>query len=255
MRIVAQTLVRNEEKYVWYAINSVLKYVDGMLIYLDDRSSDKTESIIKTIKSSKIVFRKKSPRNLIEVGNLRQEMLEETEADWIFVLDGDEIWHTEAIVGVRKKIESFGDTKDLIVNPYEMLIGDMFHHQPEEAGRYQIAGRKGNHTVRFIRRAIPGLHVEEAFLHEGFMDGRGVRVQEMDPDRIFFSDEKYLHASFLKKPKFEIGLEFPKDYYYPEVFFKSKPAIVPSPWQSMNLSYKLNAAWQTPLKKLKRKII
>jgi glycosyltransferase involved in cell wall biosynthesis len=255
MKIIAHTLIKNEENFIWYTINSVLDYLDGILIYLDDRSDDKTESIIKTIKSSKIVFKKKSPRNLQELGNLRQEMLEETNADWIFILDGDEIWHSETIAGLKSRIYDLKDEKDLIVSPNYMLIGDMFHYQPEEAGKYRIANRQGNYNVRFIRKGIPGLHAEGAFLHEGYADGRGIKIQDLGEERIYFSDEKYLHASFLKKPRFEIGKEFPKDFYYPEVFFRPRPSIVPSLWQPMTKDYKLRAFIETPLKKLKRRLI
>lgn len=255
MKISAHCLVKNEDRFVWYSIMSVIDYVDEILIYLDDRSGDKTERIIKTIKSSKIIFKKKCPRNLQELGNLRQEMLEETKADWIFILDGDEIWYDGVVRDIRSKIYDLGESKDLIVNPNYMLIGDMFHYQPEEAGKYRIANRQGNYNIRFIRKGIPGLHAEGAFLHEGYADGRGIKIQNLGEERIYFSNEKYLHASFLKKPKFEIGKEFPKDFYYPEVFFKSRPAIVPSPWQAMTVGYKLNAFWQTPLKKIKRRLI
>jgi len=77
-----------------------------------------------------------------------------------------------------------------------------------------------------------------------------------------FLEEKYLHASFLtrsskdlKKIKYEIGEIFPKDFYYPEVFFKPRPDIVPSPWKSMDLKYKFRAFIETPFKKLKRRLI
>jgi len=53
MKIVAHTLIKNEENFVWYALNSVIDYVDEIKIGLDSGTSDKTEEIIRNIKNSK----------------------------------------------------------------------------------------------------------------------------------------------------------------------------------------------------------
>ena len=50
------TVIRNEENFIWYALMSVIDYVDKILIY-DLGSTDKTVEIIKTIKSPKIILK------------------------------------------------------------------------------------------------------------------------------------------------------------------------------------------------------
>ena len=55
MSIWAHTLVKNEERFVWFAINSVIDYVDEMRVW-DNGSSDSTVKIIKSIKNSKIMI-------------------------------------------------------------------------------------------------------------------------------------------------------------------------------------------------------
>ncbi len=258
MKITAHTLVKNEENFIWYAINSVINCVDEVLVW-DTGSTDKTVPIIKSIKNSKIKFKEVGRVDVKDLADARQKMLDETQADWIFILDGDEIWPQSAIENCKLKIKN--SRCDVVVVPNHMLIGDIFHYQEESAGRYKIAGRVGHYNVRAIRK-IPGLRVEGIYPDEAYVAKEGIKVQDLEKERIFFLDEPYLHASFLprslrgnKKIKYEIGEEFPKDFYYPEAFFRSRPEIVPSPWQPMTGRYKLNALWQTPLKKIKRRLI
>jgi len=58
-----------------------------------------------------------------------------------------------------------------------------------------------------------------------------------------------------RKLKYELGDSFPLDFYYPEVFFKPKPALVLSPWRKMGKGYFAKALIQTPLRKVKRRLI
>ena len=48
MKVWAHTLVKNEERYIWYAVMSVIDWVDKILIW-DTGSTDKTVEIIKEI--------------------------------------------------------------------------------------------------------------------------------------------------------------------------------------------------------------
>ncbi|KKR11163.1 MAG: Glycosyl transferase family 2 [Candidatus Woesebacteria bacterium GW2011_GWA1_39_21b] len=60
MKIWAHTLVRNEERYIWFSVMSVINYVDKILIW-DTGSTDNTVSIIREIKKKypeKIDFKK-----------------------------------------------------------------------------------------------------------------------------------------------------------------------------------------------------
>jgi hypothetical protein len=256
MKITAHMIVKNEENFVWYAIRSVIDFVDEIIVW-DQESSDKTIELIKTIESPKIYFKKVTE----EVHDLREIMLEETNADWIFILDGDEIWYEEGIKKLQSTINKLQDKKNCVVVPNYMLIGDIFHYQEELAGRYKIGEKKGHYNIRAVRKTL-GLHVEGIYPNEAYVTKEGIKVQDLNRERVLFLKTPYLHASFLKrsskdnkKLKYEIGEDFPKDFYYPEVFFKPRPNIVPSPWKGMNNGYKLKAMFETPLKKIKRRII
>lgn len=255
--ITAHCIVKNEENFIWYAINSVIDFVDKIMVW-DQGSTDRTIEIIKTIDNPKINLKKFSE----DVHHLRQKMLEETHVgDWIFVLDGDEIWYLDAIKNLRNSLEKSGNSKDCVVVPNCMLIGDIFHYQEKLAGKYKIREKRGHYNIRVIRKT-KRLRVEGIYPNEAYVTNEGIKVQNLEEKRILFLETPYLHASFLKrsskdrkKVKYEIGESFPTDFYYPEVFFKERPRIVPSPWKTIDNGYKLRALFETPLKKIKRRII
>src|SRR3990172_3928684 len=92
--IWANTIVHNEENFIWFAIMSVVNYVDKILVW-DTGSTDKTVEIIKEVikeKGNKIEFKEVGAVNANEFTKMRQKMLDESHCDWILVLDGDEIW-------------------------------------------------------------------------------------------------------------------------------------------------------------------
>lgn len=264
MKITGHTLVKNEENFVWFAINSVIDYLDELMVW-DTGSSDNTVPIIQLFNNPKIKFREIGTVDNKGLAEARQRMLDETPTtdsgqDWIFVLDGDEVWHESAIKDLRFRIYELEDKKDLVVSPNCMLVGDMFHYQEERAGRYRIAGRMGHYNVRAIRMT-EGLKVTGVYPNEAYVNGDGVKVQDLPDERILFLDEAYLHASYLKrsgkdnkKLKHEIGESYARGFYYPEVFFRDRPSVVPSPWVLPDFDYKFRAFWETPLKKIKRRI-
>jgi len=243
MKVIAHSLVKNEERFIWYALNSVIDEVDQIIIF-DTGSSDKTVEIIKSIKNPKIRFEEKGSQDAKGLSNLRNEMLKQSSCDWILILDGDEIWWQG---GITKTVNFLNNHQkiDVVANPNYMLIGDIFHYQEELAGKYKILDKKGHYNIRLINRKIAGLQIEGSYPDEAFVDASGIKVQEFTKDKIYFLKEAYMHTSFLcrsskrKQTKFEIGTPFPLDFYYPEVFFKKRPAIILSPWKNMNSKEKI----------------
>lgn len=261
MNITAHCLVKNEENFIWYAVNSVINHVDKILL-CDTGSSDRTVKIIKSIKNPKIEFEEKGEVGPGELVKLREEMLNKTSGGWILILDGDEVWWDGAILNLVNAIKENGKKVDLIVNPVYMLIGDIFHYQEERAGRYQIGKRSGHLNIRAISTRIPSLHLEGIYPNEAYVDERNIKIQDFSENRILFLQDKYLHASHLvrssqreNKLKHELGIPFPFDFYYPEVFFKPRPDIVPSSWIKRSNNYILKSGLVTPLKKIKRRVL
>ncbi|MEK7101470.1 MAG: glycosyltransferase [Patescibacteria group bacterium] len=272
MKIVAHTIIKNEENWIWYSLISVLDHVDEIMVY-DTGSTDNTAEIIKTISSSKIKFRKLPPTaDETALSKVRQLMLDQTQADWLMILDGDEIWPEESLKTISEFIKDHGDLYDSIVVPTINCVGDVFHISPPGAGRYTIAGKTGHYNLRLINlKKIPGLQVSNfPGQLQSYYDANSVKVQDRDPSKIAFISAPYLHMTHLTRSssyfhdkevfwrgpkfKFELGNPFPDDLKYPKDFYLPRPNIVPSPWKKRSLNYVLNAVWQTPLKMIKRRI-
>ena len=119
-------------------------------------------------------------------------------------------------------------------------------------------------------RNILGLHSQGIHGVWGWADENNKMIQDRSSENVKFVDAPYLHATFLqrgsssemdlkvikrsKKLKYELGKDFPKDYFYPEVFFKDKPDLIPSPWKTMSPEFKSRSFIETPLRKINRKI-
>ena len=219
MTIWAHTLVKNEDKYLWFAVSSVVKYVDKLLLW-DTGSTDETVSICELLKSTypkKIDFRRVVQKDIYDFTLTRQQMLEKTSADWLMILDGDEVWWEAGIARATQTLSRETNKHlETLVTPYFNIVGDIFHYQEEKAGMYQIDGQKGHLNIRFVNMAIPGLQM---------------------------------------KIKYEIGNTFPADFYYPEVFFLPRPDFVPNPWQKMSTKFFFRSLVESPLRRVKRRIV
>lgn len=263
MKITVHCLVKNEEKFIWYALNSVLEHVEKIIVW-DTGSTDNTVEIIKSIKSPKIEFQEKGLVDPIGVTRLRNEMIDITKTNWIMILDGDEVWWDDTMKKIIEIIHTDPLKFDTIVSPTTMLVGDIYHKQENLAGKYKIHHKQGHYNLRFLwakNQELKVVGVYGHYPHEAYINDAGVKAQDLPKDKILFSDDPYLHMSHLlrssrvgAKFKYELGQPLPLDFYYPEVFFKPRPNIVPSPWRSMSFEYKFRAFIETPFKKLKRRL-
>jgi len=272
MKLWVHTLVKNEAKYLWYAVLSVIEHVDKVLLW-DSGSTDRTVEIAKELRKtypSKIDFNEVTIESAEDFPKVRQSMLDKTEADWFLMTDGDEVWWNESIRLVRQTIERKGKDIETIVVPMVYPIGDIYHRQEESAGKYELAGKKGHFALRGINRRISGLASSNPHGTWGWTDLEGRMIQDRNPKKILYLEAPYMHFSLLprtlkreddskvikrvQKLKYELGETFPKDYYYPEVFFRPRPDFVPSPWTRMDNNFFVKAVIETPLRKVKRRL-
>jgi glycosyltransferase involved in cell wall biosynthesis len=268
--VVAHILVKNEARFIWYSVSSIVNYVDKVLLW-DTGSTDESLAIEKELVKKypgKIIF-KETPASQFDEEKIRQQMLDQTSSDWFVVIDADEIWWEDSMRNLLLEINNNGDKLESIVVPVVLPVGDIFHRQEESAGRYNLAGKTGHYNLRAVNRNIPGLHSLGVHGVWGWVDGEGRMIQDRDVSKIGYIDAPYLHMTYLEragdgkdadvfkrkmKLKHEIGDPFPLDFYYPEVFFKDRPEFIPSPWRVMTKSFKFRAFFETPLRKIKRRI-
>jgi len=270
IRLVANTVVCNEECWVWYALKSVLPYIDEILVW-DTGSSDATVFIINSIRSQKIKFRSVNPTsNETALSLTRQEMLLKTRANWLMILDGDEVWPEQSLKTILKFIALRGDKFDSIVVPSLNCVGDIYHISPPESGKYKIAGKTGHYNLRFINLdRIKGLHVENPPGHlQSYYDSKNIKVQDRNPENIAFLNAPYLHMTHLTrsrkrkdetsifwrgaKKRHELGMRLPKNFVYPQVFNIPRPEVIPSPWVKRSLYFCIKSSLLEPLRQLKR---
>ena len=271
MSIWAHTLVKNEDRYLWFAVTSVVDYVDKVLLW-DTGSTDDTIKVAKELKRrylERVDFRQVVQKDIYDFTDVRQQMLNETRSSWLMILDGDEVWWDQKIRQVVQVIkERSNGNLETIVTPYYNVVGDIFHYQEESAGMYSIDSKKGHYNIRFVNRQIPELHFNKPHGQQGLFDRNGVLIQDREKTNRKLVDAKcYLHFTNVlrstkndyfvpkrkTKMKYELGVKFQKDFYYPEAFFKPAPPIVPSPWRKMGGDFVKKALLQTPIKKVKRR--
>lgn len=263
MKIVSNTIVHNEENFIWFALMSIVDHVDKVLVW-DTGSTDKTVDIIqevKKIKGDKIEFKEYGKVDNLKFTKARQEMLEESQCDWIILLDGDEVWWEDSILELVKTIKKKGSALDAVVVPFINSLGDVYHHQDESYGEYNIMGKKGHLTVRAINRKISGLHVDKPYGQEGYYDRDSSPVQELK--RLFFLKTPYLHLTHLKrssksrrinKIKYQLGQRLDKSIRLPEVFFREYPKFIENPLKTRGLKYIMRASLKEPAYLIKKKI-
>lgn len=262
-KIIVHCLVRNEENFIWYALNSVLPYVDKLLVW-DTGSDDKTVEIIKSIKDSKISFKEVGVVNQDSFTDIRNKMLSETDKDkfdWLMLLDGDEVWPERSIKKVIKNIEDNQDTQAFFVKTYN-VVGDIYHRQPDSAGKYHIKDKKGHLSVRFINlKKIPNLNVSLPHGQQGYFSGNKL-IQDLP--KVRFVDTFYIHTTHLDrssqdkktlkrgfKKKYELGIKI-NSSDIPQVFYKKIPSFVPVVNRPRGLITYLKCLFFTPLKYFKR---
>ena len=262
-KLTAHMIVKNEEYWIWYAIHSVLPLIDAMLIF-DTGSTDKTPEIISAFPQGKVVFEKKGPQKREGLVSLRNEMVKRTKTDWFILVDGDEIWPRSGLKAVVKNIQnSSDDTWGLVVRTRN-CVGDVWHYQPESAGRYELLGRKGHLSIRVYRK-LPGFTWQGEYPNEAYCDDLGNPINDQD-EHLRFVDVAYWHVTHLprssrsqqvidrtKKRKLERGIKA-KRIELPEVFFAQRPVIVPSPWMRPTILQQSGAAILTPLRRVKRRL-
>ena len=269
--IWGHTIVKNEERFLWFAVTSVIDYLDKLLLW-DTGSTDKTIEIIELLKKTypnKIEFKEIGSVNPEQFTKARQEMLEKTDSDWFVILDGDEVWWQDSIKKVVKIINE--ENLESIVSPYYNIVGDIYHYQDKHAANYTIDGVTDFINIRAVNRKILGLHFEKPHGQQGLYDEKGVLIQNRYIKYRKFVDAPYIHFTNivrsktrkhdLKVPKRDIklkhdlGKSFPKGFKYPEVFYLNKPDEVPDVWKRRSVNYIVRSLLLLPFKAVRRRLI
>ena len=263
--ITAHMVVKNEDQWVWFAIQSILPHVSTLLV-TDTGSTDHTLEIIKNISSSKIILLQVNTNNPQQITDIRQTQLNLTKTDWFWLIDGDEIYPDKTAKEIIHATNS--NFEGVVVRRYD-LLGDVYHRQRESIGQYQIFGRKGHLLGRvFNKKKIKGLYVKGVYPNEGYFDEKDQSTRNRNPKDWFITQNYLYHAMYLKrsssgsnlryvfnrsKYKIETGIKI--NDQPPEVFSLPRPPSVPDPTHIRSYVYEAAASIVTPIKNLKRAVL
>ncbi len=264
-KVTVNMILKNEDQWAWYAIQSVLPYADQILI-TDTGSTDQTEKIVKSISSSKIIFSKLVAHSASDVTRERLSQLHRSNTDWVWIVDGDEIYSEVTAKECMTAISS-DLYEGIVVRRYD-LLGDIYHRQQESVGVYNLFGNTGHLVTRLLnKRKIKGLTLTGDYPLEGWYDVKGNSTRDRDPKNWYITKNYLHHAMYLKrsslgsnlpmfnrsKYKIETGIEINSSY--PEVFDLSRPAFVAEAKSRRGIWYEIMSSVVTPIKKIKRKLI
>jgi glycosyltransferase involved in cell wall biosynthesis len=264
MKLTVHTVVKNEDIWIWFALQSLLPFAEQIIVF-DTGSSDKTVEVIKKIRSNKIIFENKGIVNKKGLVKLRQEQLERTKTDWFLILDGDEIWPKDQLNKLIQVASQSPKNTVAVFNRVRSCIGDIFHYLPDSAGGYEIAGMKGNLNIRLIKKT-PQLKVTGEYPLETYVNQEGP-IQSQN-QKLVFGDCWYLHTSFLKRSSAasdKVSGSFGRVKYpqrglvlneeqLPSVFNESYPDMVPDPKKRRGVIYESLAQLAEPILTIKNAI-
>lgn len=235
-------IVKDEDKWIWYAINSVLPHVDLFLIF-DTGSQDKTVEIIKSIKNPKIIFEEKGKANPLEMVSLRNEQIKHTKTEWFMLADGDEVYPARIFSRINLKDDCYG-----IYLKNHMCVGDIYHEMPVRYGKYVICGRAGHLNMRFYK-VINGWRWWGEYPLEHYGPSGDTSINTMC-NNVQFINDYYWHMSFLRRSsiksrnhiKYHLGKKIQDKI--PEVF--DKGAL-----QKRSTTYLVRSVFETPIRWIK----
>lgn len=246
--ITGHMVIKNEDKWVWFSIMSVIDFLDKLIIF-DTGSVDKTCQIVDTISKNpkyiqKIIFKKYDSVNVDDFYSFRQKQIEMTTTDYFMVIDGDEIWYQDSLNELEKIL--YERKPDLIATKFINCCGDIFHYQDFNRESYCIKDICGAITIRVYSTSIKGIRCGGKYGVEGYLDIYNKSVQD-SVWSIETMSKPYLHTSLLvrssaiigdysiqyrrKKIKQDWDYKFSKEFRYPEVFYWSRPSIVDDPFK------------------------
>ena len=150
--------VKNEERFVRAALASVLPLADHVMVY-DTGSTDRTLEEIHAIRSPKIELVRVASLSPSGLAGLRNHMVERTRTEWFMLVDGDEIYASDA----TRRLAAFLPTVPARV--HRVLV-----RRRHFVGSFNVISREDAlgriYRTRQIRFGIASVGVQDRVGHE-----------------------------------------------------------------------------------------
>lgn len=198
--ITAHCMVKNEQVYMRYVLQSVIDYVDRIIVF-DTGSSDDTPKIVNEFVRKypgKVELYIKPPCDWASHIAYRMEFLEMTKTDWFMILDGDEVWSKRTMDEAFEIIEKEGDKIDCVDVESYLCTGDIFHEHNRKLVE-KINGIKSFSVTRFFK-FYPGQMKWSMNWKKGDVDFKrnGLDISE-NREKMEFTKNKLWHMTHLRR--------------------------------------------------------
>lgn len=252
-RITAHVMVKNEGRWLWYSIMSVIDHVDKMIIF-DTGSCDHTVKIVQWFLKNKkyfdkITFVSRKIKNASDVAAVRNKMLEITETEWFMVVDGDEIYPKSTLAEALCAL-STQPSKNYIAFTFVNCVGDAMHRQFVWSGKYSLCDIIGNISIRIYKTEKSGVWCGDYNNEgEGLLDNNGYPI-DPNNENTYVVSQPYLHMSHTFRSnsffcdlliRYRWRKIFTRIHYvvslrntseFPEVFYeKGRPEFIKGPFK------------------------
>ena len=122
MTLTSNTILKNDQPFVEKVLRNALEVVDEMIITVSCKSTDGTKQVVEQLEKefpNKIVLSYEDVKDVKMLTWIRQVQLDQSKGDWIWFLDGDDLWNPETVKEIKKHFE---DNIDAIsVDPYQLV--------------------------------------------------------------------------------------------------------------------------------------
>lgn len=170
--------VYNEEKFIRYALDSCIDWVDEVVI-VDGGSKDETLAIMESYRSPKITVYHEDNPPMFHIN--KQKAIERAKSDWILQLDADEEVSTELRAEIQAIIGSHDSKQESIV-AYWISRKNLF------LGRFLTKGGVyPDRTIRLYRNGVA--HFPCKTVHEN-VEVKGI-VGSLKSDLLHYADPEF----------------------------------------------------------------
>jgi glycosyltransferase involved in cell wall biosynthesis len=186
MSIGGICVVRNEQNFIYYALKSILPFVNGMVV-IDNCSTDRTVAEIKRAGVDPLVMEG-------TVAELRNKAADIVDCDWVWWIDGDEVWPTEEAEKVVRYTDRYAEDESVSILQPRLLrfIGDRFHY--DRCTVYSMPRIYKHKDVRMYGKSFPFCvdALARDASHLKIIDGL-IKEARVDEDYIVPIDATFYH--------------------------------------------------------------
>lgn len=139
--ITAHLIVKNEDIWVWFVIQSIIESVDKIII-CDTGSTDNTLDIIKNIKSDKIQLIQRNPVDIyVDFTKFKNELIDMTTTKWWLCVDGDEVYSKTSFKQMIEKIKNIPEQYTVLSTRMKYFVEHL----------HRVSSMELTHRYAFVR--------------------------------------------------------------------------------------------------------